>query len=178
MTQFEISTLELGGFIFQDGPALKDLASLPTTEVTVEKDLGTGFRVSLEEPTNAPFHLPDFSCKFDVGHSGSLLMSFSNQILSSSHGNKCPTLRDGKRIWFVPRPSTEHLKKMEDHRSISCTIMKYVKVPTLGYGVVLTICTPELVDRKEMYEVSILNYHACSCHDFKFMKAQTNRKRK
>ena len=56
--------------------------------------------------------------------------------------------------------------------------MKYVKVPISGYGIVLTICTPGSVDRKELYEVSISNYHACSYSNFKFMKARANWKRK
>ena len=178
LTQSEILALELGGFILEDGPALNDPASLPMAKIIVGKDLGTGFCVSLEEPTNAPFYLPDFFCKFDIGHSSSPLMSFSNQSHSSSDGNKRPTLRDGKPIRFVPQPSAEHLKKIEDHRSISCTIMKYVKVPTLGYGVVLTIYTPGSMDRKELYEISISNYPACLCPDFKFMKARANWKRK
>ena len=51
--------------------------------------------------------------------------------------------------------------------SINCTIMKYVKVPTLGFGVVMTICTSGSVDRKELYEVLISNYPACSYPNFK-----------
>ena len=83
-------------------------------------------------------------------------------------------MQDGRPIRFVSRPSSNHLKKMETHRSMSCTIMKYVKVPSLGYGVVLTICTPRFVERKELYEVPISNYPSCFCPDFKFMKARAN----
>ena len=42
----------------------------------------------------------------------------------------------------------------------------------------MTICSLGPMDRKESYEVSILNYPSCSCPDFKFMKARTNWKRK
>ena len=56
--------------------------------------------------------------------------------------------------------------------------MKYVKVPILGYGIVLTICTLRSMERKELYEVMISNYPSCSCPNFKFMKARTYPKRK
>ena len=56
--------------------------------------------------------------------------------------------------------------------------MKYVKVPSPGYGIVLTLCTSGFVERKELYEVSISNYPSCSCPDFKFIKAQASWKRK
>ena len=41
---------------------------------------------------------------------------------------------------------TEHLKKMEETRSISCSILKYVKVLAPGYGVVITIYTSGSLD--------------------------------
>ena len=66
---------------------------------------------------------------------------------------------------------------MEENRSISCAIMKYVKVPVPVYGVVITIYTLGSLDRKELYEVSISNYPSYSCPDFKFMKVRANRKR-
>ena len=71
--------------------------------------------------------------------------------------------------------SNEHLK-MEDNQSISCTILKYVKVPVPGYGVVITICTPSSLDRKELYEISILDYPSCFCPKLKFMNVGANRK--
>ena len=93
-------------------------------------------------------------------------------------GDKHPTMQDVKPFRFVSHPSREHLKKMEENQSISCTIMKYMKVPVSGYGVVITICTPGSLNRKELYEVSISDYPSCSCPDFKFMKIRANRKRK
>ena len=92
--------------------------------------------------------------------------------------DKRPTRRDGKPFWFVSHPSTKHLKKMEETWSISCSILKYVKVPTSGYGVVITICTLGSSNRKELYEVFILDYPSCSCPNFKFMKVRANRKQK
>ena len=53
-----------------------------------------------------------------------------------------------------------------------------MKVPSLEYGVVMTICTPGSVERKELYEISISDYPSCSCPDFKFKKARANQKRK
>ena len=97
---------------------------------------------------------------------------------SGSDGDKRPSMQDGRPFRFIPKLSNEHLKKMEDNQSISCTILKFVKVPVPGYGVVITICTPSSLDWKEFYEVSILDYPSCSCPNFKFMKVRTNRKRK
>ena len=93
-------------------------------------------------------------------------------------GDKRPTRRNGKPFQFVSQPSAEHLKKMEKTRSISCSILKYVKVPAPRYGVIITICSPGSLDRKELYEVSILDYPSCSYPDFKFMKVRANQKRK
>ena len=58
---------------------------------------------------------------------------------------------------------------MEEHKKLDFTILKYVKVPSPGYGAVLTIITPGSLDKKELYEVSILNFPACTCKSFKFM---------
>ena len=100
------------------------------------------------------------------------------QRLSGLDSDKRPSRRDGKPFQFESQPSTEHLKKMKETWSISCSILKYVKVPVPGYRVVITICTPGSLDQKELYELSILNYPSCSCPDFKFMKVRANRKRK
>ena len=96
----------------------------------------------------------------------------------ASDGDKYLSMLDGKPFRFVSKPSNEHLKKMEDNPSISCTILKFVKVSVLGYGVVITICIAGSLDRKELYEVSISDYPFCSCPNFKFMKVRPNRKQK
>ena len=93
-------------------------------------------------------------------------------------GNKRATRRDGKPFQFVLQPSTKHLKKMEENWIISCSILKYMKVPAPKYGMVITICTPGSLDRKELYEVSISDYPSYSYHDFKFMKVRANQKQK
>ena len=67
---------------------------------------------------------------------------------------------------------------MEDNRGIDYKILKYVKVPTSGYEVVLIIYTPNSLDRKSLHEVCISNYPSCSCLDFKFMKSKANQRRK
>ena len=69
-----------------------------------------------------------------------------------------PSTCDGKPFQFVAQPSSEHLKKMEDNRGIDYKILKYVKVPSLGYRVVLTIYTPNSLHCKSLYEVCILDY--------------------
>ena len=67
---------------------------------------------------------------------------------------------------------------MIDNRSIDYKILKYVRIPNPGYGVILIVCTPNSVDQKTLYEVCISNYPSCSCPDFKFMKSRANRRRK
>ena len=67
-------------------------------------------------------------------------------FLSMLDGDKRPTTRDGKAFRFVAQPSSEHLKKMIDNRSIDCKILKYVRVSSPRYGVILTICTPNSID--------------------------------
>ena len=81
---------------------------------------------------------------------------------------------------FVPHPSTDHLKKMDENKKLNCTILKYVKVPSPGYEVVLTVITPGSLDKKELYEVSISNFLAYTCKHFKFMstRALGNKKHK
>ena len=92
----------------------------------------------------------------------------------SLNGNKYLTLWNGKPFQFVFKSSVGHLKKIEDHKDINCMVMKYVKVPSLEYGVVMTICTLKSIERKKLYEVSILNYPSCSCLYSKFTKVRAN----
>ena len=73
---------------------------------------------------------------------------------------------------FVPHPSVDHLKKMDEHMKLDCIILKYVKVPSPEYGAMLTIITLGSLDKKELYEVSISNFLACTCKHFKFMSTQ------
>ena len=48
--------------------------------------------------------------------------------------DKRPTMRDRKPFRFLSQPLSEHLKKMDETQSISCSILKYMKVPAPRYG--------------------------------------------
>ena len=97
---------------------------------------------------------------------------------STADGDKCPTIRDGRPCHYVSQPSRKHLKKMLKSKGVDCIIVKYIMVPSPEYGVVLTICTSGSFEKKELYEVSISDFPACSCPCFKFMKVRANWKRK
>ena len=137
LTQLEITSLELGGFVLQDGALLKNL--IPATDVEVEV-VDNPFTIKSDisdDPTDEMFSLPDMKLKFSLGHSGTPMASFPDYMHSTSDGDKYPTLWDGRPFQFVLRPLLDHLKKMEDHRSIKCimkciigasrSIMKYIK---------------------------------------------------
>ena len=178
LSQLEITTLQLGGFVLEDRIPLENSSPATVVKVAVSKDPIAITSTRSEDPGNTAFAPPEIALKFNLGRSGSSMISFQNQLEPTLEGDKHPTLRDGRLIQFVLHPSPDHLKKMEGSRSISCSIMKYVKVPSPGYGIVLTLYIPGSVEQKELYEVSISNYPSCLYLDFKFMKAWANRKRK
>ena len=178
LSQSEITTLQKGGFVLDDGISLESSSPTTVVKVAVSKDLVAATSTGLEDPGNAAFAPPEIPLQFNISQSGSFTKLFHNQLKPLLSGDKHPTLWDGRPIRFVSRPLPEHLVKMEGSRCIPCSIMKYVKVPTPSYGIVLTLSTLGFVERKELYEVLISNYPSCSCADFKFMKAQANRKRK
>ena len=60
---------------------------------------------------------------------------------------------------------------MAEHRKLEYTMLKYVRIPSLGYGLVLTIITRRSLNKKDLYKVSILNFPTCSCKNFKFISA-------
>ena len=124
------------------------------------------------------FVMSNMALDFIFGLSRGLCILHSKHSLFSLDGDKRPTLQEDKTIRLVSKPLVEHLKKIKDNRNINCTAMKYVKVPSPGYGVVMTICTLGSLDWNELYKISILDYPFCSCLDFKFMKARANRKHK
>ena len=84
--------------------AFEDQAPAPTMEVTIVKDPRTIKSLCLEDPINVGFDLSNMALKFNLDHSSSHVISSSNQIHSSSNGNKRPTLRDGKPFRFVLQP--------------------------------------------------------------------------
>jgi hypothetical protein len=86
-------------------------------------------------------------------------------------GDIRPTVREGKSFRFVPQPSPEHFARMDRAKNIECTIVKYLKVPSPGYGIVYTVHTPGSISKQQLYEVTIGDYPACSCIDFISMKA-------
>ena len=133
MTQSEILSLQLGGFILLDGISLDN--SIAATIAKVDKVLVTLKFDCLENHSDATVFLLDMSLKFKLECSNSPVISFPTQMHPSLDGDKRPTVRDGRPIRFVLRSSSDHLKKMETHRSMNYTIMKYVKVSGLGYGV-------------------------------------------
>ena len=174
LTQMEVISLESSGFSLDDGPALEVPLIAPANDVPNVKDSTCVNVTSSNVPKSAYVFPPEIPLQFVSGVS---TRSWSSGLLhkqSGLGGNKRSTRRDEKPFWFVSQPSTKHFKKMEETESISCSILKYVKVPTPEYGVVITICTSGSLDRKELYEVSISDYPSCSCPNFKFMKVTAN----
>ena len=178
LTQAEVISLESSGFVLDDGPAFEVPLGSPANDVHNDKDSTYAKDTSSDVPTTAYVFPSEIPLQFAPGVSTRSRSCGLFQRLSGLDGDKRPLRQDGKPFWFVSQPSTKHLKKMEETRSISCSILKCVKVPAPRYGVIITICTPGSLDRKELYEVSILDYPSCSCPDFKFMKVRANRKRK
>ena len=123
LSQYEISALELGGFVLDDKIPLERSAPTTVVDVPDSKDAVGATFVGSEDLGNV---LPD-PLKFNLGQSRSSMMSFSNQLEPSLDGDKRPTIRDGRPIQFVFRSSPDHLKKMESSRSISCSIMNFVR---------------------------------------------------
>ena len=173
LIEAEVILLECGGFVLDDGPTFT-----PANDVPNVKDSSCVNVTSSDVPKSAYIFPSEILLQFVPDVSTRSQSSGLFQWQSRLEGNKHPTRQDGKPFRFVPQPSTEHLKKMEETRSISCSILKYVKVPTPRYGVVITICTLGSLDQKELYEVSISDYPSYSYPDFKFMKVRANRKRK
>ena len=66
-------------------------------------------------------------------------------------------------------PSSDHISKMESSKSIDCTILKSLKVPKPGHGVVFIVITLGSISKKELYEVTILDIPAYTCRGFWFM---------
>ena len=60
---------------------------------------------------------------------------------------------------------------MESSSSIECTILKSMKVPKPGYGIVFTVITLGSISKKVLYEVSISDFPACTCRGFWYMCA-------
>ena len=169
LTQSEVAAFEAAGFILDHRQALH-------TSPLCGENVGRFDANPLCEPT---ITTPNAS-KVVVSKSPFSFDAPFNAIRSRSmsDGDKRRSTRDGKPFRVVAQPLSEHLKKMEDNRSIDCKILKYVKVPTTRCGLVLTICMPNSLNHKSLYEVCISDYPLCSYLDFKFIKSKANRRHK
>ena len=174
-----MSSFESAGFVLEDGIVKVDGESQSGTELPGTKvisRIGTNPR---DVPKSSFLSIPPLALKFSPRLSSDREGLFAFKVQEGGDGDKRPSIHNGKVFRFVPRPSTDHLKKMEEHTKLDCTILKYVKVPSPGYGAVLTVIIPGSLD-KELYEVSMSNFLACTYKSFKFMctRALGNKKHK
>ena len=88
-----------------------------------------------------------------------------------SEGVKRLRFRNGKPFCFVALPSADHNLKMESLKSIDCTVLKLLRVLAPGYGIIFTVVTPRSILKKELYEVTISNFPACTCKGFRYIYA-------
>jgi hypothetical protein len=86
-------------------------------------------------------------------------------------GDIRPKMRDNRPFWFVAKPSPEHISKMALAKGIECKVLRYQKVPSLGYGIVYTVHTAGSIAKQQLYEVTVGDFPACTCIDFISMKA-------
>jgi hypothetical protein len=86
-------------------------------------------------------------------------------------GDYRPIVRKNKAFRFVADPSPKHFLKMARSIEIECTVVKFLKVPAPGYGIVYTMHTPGSVAKQQLYEVTISDFPACKCLDFVSMKS-------
>ena len=151
LTQSEVDDFEALGFVLNDG-------GMDSESVEAGLPLGES------PPTFASAPIPtelDVQSLHPVG--------VSNHVISD--GDKRPKHRSGKLFRFVAVPSTNHILKMESSSSIECTILKSMKVPEPGYGIVFTVITPGSISKKVLYEVSISDFPACTCKGFRYICA-------
>ena len=87
-------------------------------------------------------------------------------------GDYRPTMRDGKKSKNVSEPSPEHVAKFVNSITTDCSVVKYVKVPYPGYGVVYTIHTAGSIAKQQLYEVTIGELPAGTDLDFRTMKTK------
>ena len=64
--------------------------------------------------------------------------------------------------------SIYHVLKMESSKSINCTVLKSLKVPERGLGVVFKVITPGSI-LKECYEVTISAFPIYACKGFRYV---------
>ena len=162
-----MASFESVGFVLDDG--MRDNG---------QDFVSTGIDLPIDVSNiEVPFPL-ELVCKFSLD----LYRMPTNNFLDCNKlildGKKCPTMRDNRTFCFVSQPSTKHLKRIMDSRSLNCNMLKYIKVLSPRYRVVSAFCAIGSFDKKKLYEVLILDYPTCSCTSFKFMMVRTNRKLK
>jgi hypothetical protein len=54
---------------------------------------------------------------------------------------------------------------------IDYIVVKFLKVPSPGYGIVYIVHTPGSVAKQQLYKVTISDFLACKCLDFICMKS-------
>ena len=151
MTQSEVDDFEASGFVLNDGGM-------------DSKSVEAGLPLGESAPTfaSAPFPIDlDIQSLHPVGVSSPIVPD----------GDKRPKHRSGKLFQFVAVASTDHILKMESSSSIECTILKSMKVPEPGYGIVFTVITTGSISMKVLKEVSISNFPAYTCRGFRYMCA-------
>ena len=109
LTQSEVTAFEAAGFVLDDGEALH------LVPISGENPGRSDPRPSCDRttvmPTASKVVVPDSPFPSDAPFNAVRSRSMPN-------GDKRPSTRDGKPFRFVAQPSSEHLKKMEDNRSI------------------------------------------------------------
>ena len=134
-----MSSFESTGFVLEDGITKVEGESQSGNELPgMEVISGIGTNPQ-DVPKSSFLSIPPSALKFSPGLFGDREGLFAFKVQEGGDGDKRPSIRDGKVFQFVPHPSTDHLKKMEEHMRLYCTILKYVKVPSPRYGAVLTI---------------------------------------
>ena len=142
LTQVEVDEFEASGYSFSS-----EMTNLPSvhSSLPLEKSLPNKDPIPLSTPI-------DFQPMPIV-----------------SDDEKRPKHRSGKLFRFVPLPSSDHILKMESSKVIDCTVLKSMVVPEPNYGVVFTLHIPGSILKKELYEVTISNFPACTCRGFRYM---------
>ena len=151
LIQSEVDDFEALGFVLHDGGMDSE---------SVEAGLPLG---------ESPLTFASAPLLIDLDIQSLHPVGVSNPVISD--GDKRPKHRSGKLFRFVAVPSTDHILKMESSSFIECTILKSMKAPERGYGIVFTVITRGSISKKVLYEVSISDFLACTCRGFRYMCA-------
>jgi hypothetical protein len=129
--------------------------------------------MAASRPNSVGFRI-DSGERFDKMHECILAQSENAPplpVLPKGSGDMHPKMRDSRPFRFVAEPSPEHCAKMAFAKDIECKVLKYLKVPPSGYGIVYIVHTPGSIAKQQLYEVTIGDFPACTCIDFVSMKA-------